>query len=99
MEDAHAAGCTFFLPHAAFFEDAQKHGIKAGIDGLVGVAFGDGLHAGAAADGEDGVDLVDLVGGLFDEDVVALTFDSQFVDRESEALQPAGHAQGAGRWR
>jgi len=86
MQHAFAAGGAFFRPDAPFLQNADERGVEAGVNGFVAVTLGDGLHAGAAADGQHGVVSLDGFGGLFEEDVVALAFDGEFLDFQGAAF-------------
>ena len=50
------------------------------------IPLGDRLDPGAAAQRKHDVAFVDRLGGLLDEDVVALPFDRQLLDLEGEVL-------------
>ena len=55
-QHAVAAGHALLRPHGLLFQDAEKVGVEAGVDGLLREPLGDGLHAGAAAERDDGLD-------------------------------------------
>jgi len=96
MQHAFATGGAFFRPDAPFLQDADERGVESGVNRFVAVTLGDGLHAGAAADGQHGVVALDGIGGLFQEDVVALAFDGEFLDFQGAVFQLGRHAQGGG---
>jgi len=92
MEDAAPAGDAFLRPGGPFFEDADEFRIETGINRFV-VPLGQGLHAGAASQRKNDVISLDRLGGLFQEDVVALAFERQFLQFQTEILQPGMNAQ------
>jgi len=86
MQHTLAAGRAFFRPDTPFFQNADERSVEARVNGFVAVTLGDGLHAGTATDGQHGVVSLDGFGGLFQEDVVALAFDGQFLDFQGAAF-------------
>ena len=96
MQHALAAGGAFFRPHAAFLQNADERGVESGINRFAVESFRQGLHPRAAAERQHGVGVLDRLGGLFEEDVVALAFDGEFLDLEGAVLQFGRHAEGGG---
>ena len=96
MQHALAAGGAFFRPHAPFLQNADERGVESGINRFAVETFRQGLHARAAAERQHGVGVLDRLGGLFEEDVVALAFDGEFLDLEGAVLQFGRHAEGGG---
>ena len=89
-QHAVAAAEAFFGPDGLFFEDAEELGVQGGVDGLVGEAFGEGLHAGAAAEGDDGLVALDGGGEVLDELVLALPLDGGLFDLRRACRRACG---------
>jgi hypothetical protein len=78
---------TFFRPDTSFFEDTDESGIKAGINRFIGITLGDGLNTCAAADWNNRIISFYCLGGLLDENIVALALDSQFLNLDRNVAQ------------
>jgi hypothetical protein len=94
MKYAGATCGTFLGPYSSFFQYAEKFGIQSRVDRFIGIAFCDSLNTGTASEREYDINLLDCFGGLFDEDIVALTFYGHFIDFQIQTLHPASDAQG-----
>lgn len=92
MEHARAAGSAFFRPDAPLFQNADEGGVEARVNRFVGKTFGQRLHAGAAAQRQHGIGLPGRLGGLLEENVVALAFDGELLDLQGKIIQFGRHA-------
>src|SRR3990172_5275689 len=95
-QHAIAAAQAFLGPDRLLLENAEELSVESGVDGLSGEPLGDGLHARAAAEGDDGFGLGHLVSQVLDELVLALALDGDLGEFEGLALDLAGHAGGGG---
>lgn len=92
MEHARSAGSAFFRPDAPLFQNADEGGVEGRVNRFVHKTFGQCLHAGTAAQRQHGVSLPGRLGGLFEENVVALAFYGELLDRKGNVIQFGRHA-------
>ena len=86
--------CGSSLPGGNIVMFADKGGIESRIHRFFGIAFRKGLDPGPAAQGQDRVVPVNGVRGFFNEDVIALAFNGEFLDFEIKAFDIGSNAQG-----
>lgn len=92
MEHTRAAGRAFFRPDAPFFQNADECGVEARVNRFVHKTFGQRLHAGSAAQRQHGVSLPGRLGGLLEENVVALAFYGELLDVQGYVFHSGRHA-------
>jgi autotransporter-associated beta strand protein len=96
-QHAVAARHAFLGPDGLLLQDAQELRVEGRVHGLAGEALGQGLHARAAGEGEDGPVPLDRLRQVLDKLVLALPLDGHLFDLDGLALQATGHADRVGR--
>ncbi len=95
VQHALAASGAFLRPDTAFLENADERRVDAGINRLAAVALRERLDTRPAAERKYRVIPLKGLGGLLEEDVVALAFDGQFFNFQRNAPVPGNLSSSA----